>query len=366
MKIDFMNLSRQYNEHKEEFLDAIENVCESTAFSGGKFSEQFEKEWAEYVGVKYCVGVGSGTDAIFLVTKALGICEGDEVIVPADTFIASAWGAAYCNATPVFVDCDKDTWEIDVDAIETAITSNTKAIMAVHLYGQPCNLTKIVELAQKYGVCVIEDCAQAHGAKWNGRKVGTFGKAGCFSFYPGKNLGAFGEAGAITTNDRELYEKVLALRNHGAYERYYHDMIGYNMRLDGIQGAILSKKLMYLDGWNARRNEIAARYRDGIKNPRIKMQAIDDNAYSVFHLFEVEVDEKKQFLDYMAQNEISCGQHYPVPCHLQKAFGYLGYKEGDIPVAEEHAKKCISLPMFPELKDEEIDRVISVCNNWKV
>lgn len=364
MNIDFMNLSRQYSEHKGEFLEAIEKVCQETAFSGGKFSEQFEKEWAEYIGVKYCIGVGSGTDAIFLVTKALGISEGDEVVVPADTFIASAWGAAYCKATPVFVDCDKDTWEIDVDAIENAITTNTKAIMAVHLYGQPCNITKIVELAQKHGIYVIEDCAQAHGARWNGRKVGAFGLAGCFSFYPGKNIGAFGEGGAITTNDKNLYEKVLALRNHGAYERYYHDMVGYNMRLDGIQGAVLSVKLAYLDEWNYKRNAIAVRYKDEIKNPRIKMQKIDDKAYSVYHIFEVEVDDKKQFINYMEQNGINCGQHYPVPCHLQKAFVSLGYKEGDIPIAEEHAKKCVSLPMFPEMRDEEITKVVEVCNAW--
>lgn len=364
MKIDFMNLKRQYNKYKDEFLHAIEKVCEVTAFSGGKFSEKFEKEWAEYIGTKYCVGVGSGTDAIFLVTKALGIGKGDEVIVPADTFIASAWGAAYCDARPVFVDCDKDTWEIDVNAVEKAITSNTKAIMAVHLYGQPCNLTKIIELAQKHNIKVIEDCAQAHGAKWNGQKVGTFGIAGCFSFYPGKNLGAFGEGGAITTNDKDLYEKLLSLRSHGAYERYYHDMVGYNMRLDGIQGAVLSAKLVHLDEWNAKRNKIAEIYKNGIKNSKIKMQIIDKSSYSVYHLFEIEVDEKERFLEYMEQNDIHCGQHYPVPCHLQRAFDNLGYKEGDIPVAEEHAKKCVSLPMFPELTDEEIDKVISVCNAW--
>lgn len=365
MQIDFMNLSRQYNEHREEFLDAIERVCENTAFSGGKYAEKFEQEWAEYVGTKYCVGVGSGTDAIFLVTKALDIGKGDEVIVPADTFIASAWGAAYCEATPVFVDCDTDTWEIDIKSLEQAITKKTKAIMAVHLYGQPCNLTGVIELAQKHGIFVIEDCAQAHGARWNGQKVGTFGVAGCFSFYPGKNLGAFGEGGAITTNDGTLYEKLIALRSHGAYERYYHDMVGYNMRLDGIQGAVLSTKLVYLDEWNSMRNAIADRYKNEIINSKIKKQAIDDRAYSVYHLFEVEVDDKKKFLEYMEQNDIHCGQHYPVPCHLQKAFDTLGYKIGDIPVAEEHAKKCVSLPMFPEMTKKEIDRVIEVCNAWR-
>ena len=363
--IEFMDLSRQYDKYKNEFLHTIEAVCSETAFSGGKFVEYFEKEFAEYIGSEYCSCVNSGTSALFLAMKAIGIEENDEVIVPANTFIASAWGVAYVGAKPVFVDCTKDTWEIDASKIEASITKNTKAIIGVHLYGQPFDFDAVKDIAQKYQLPIVEDCAQAHGAEYKGKKVGQLGDIACFSFYPGKNLGGYGEGGAVTTNNKQYYDKINILKNHGASKRYYHDVIGYNMRMDGIQGAILSCKLKYLDEWNQRRREIAGKYKREIMNPKIILQDVPQSVLPVYHLFEIKVDDSKKFAEYMSNNGIICGRHYPVACHLQKAFAYLGYKKGSIPNAEELAEGCISLPMFPELTDEEAEKVINVCNSYQ-
>ncbi|MCM1106448.1 MAG: DegT/DnrJ/EryC1/StrS family aminotransferase [Blautia sp.] len=363
-KIPFMDLSRQYHTYKNEFLSAIEEVCNETSFSGGRFVEKFENEFANYLGVQFCACVNSGTSAIHLAMLALGIRETDEVIVPANTFIASAWGAAYIGAKPVFVDCRDDTWEIDTEKIEEKITSRTKAVVGVHLYGQPFDFDGVNAVAKKHGLYVIEDCAQAHGAEYKGKKCGTLGDVGCFSFYPGKNLGGFGEGGAVTTSQETIDRTVRILRSHGAEKKYCHEMLGYNMRMDGIQGAVLSVKLKYLEEWNRRRWEIAERYLKEIQNPRIRLQEHPDNTKSVFHLFEVEVDGRDDFLEYCETNGICCGQHYPIPCHLQQAFSYLDYRRGDCPNAEQLADKCISLPMFPELTDDEVSRVIDICNDF--
>lgn len=362
--IEFMDIKRQYNLHKAEFLEAIENVCEETAFSGGKYVEKFEKEFAQYIGTEYCSCVDSGTAALFLAVKALGISEGDEVIVPANTFIASAWGAVHAGATPVFVDCTSDTWEIDANKLEEKITKRTKAIIGVHLYGHPFDFDEVNRIAKKHGLYVIEDCAQAHGALYKGRKVGTLGDIACFSFYPGKNIGAFGEGGAITTNNAEYYNTVNLLKNHGSSVRYHHDVVGYNMRMDGIQGAVLSTKIKYLDEWNQKRREIAARYKEQIRNSKIIFQKVSESVVSAYHLFEIQVDDSEKFMKYMNNKGILCGRHYPIPCHLQKAFAHLGYTVGDMPNAEKLAMHCITLPLFPELTESEVSRVIAACNEY--
>ncbi len=360
-----MDLSRQYAQNKRAFMDAIEMVCDENAFSDGKYVKKFEEEFAKYIGVNYCSCVGSGTDALFLALKALGIKEGDEVIVPADTFIASAWGCAYIGAKPVFVEIDPDTWEIDYRKIEEKITDRTKAIIGVHLYGCPFDFDKVSEIAKAHGLYIIEDACQAHGSEYKGKKAGSLADMSCFSFYPGKNLGAFGEAGAVLCNKKDLYEKVEMLKNHGSEERYKHDIIGYNMRMDGIQGAILSEKLKHLDEWNRKRNAIADSYKEGIKNDRIKIQTINPEDQSNYHLFEIEVDDVDAFMSYMEDNSVLCARHYPISCHLQKAFEYLGYKPGDLPVSEYHADHCVSLPLFPEMTMEEADLVIDLINAYK-
>lgn len=362
--LNFMDLSRQVKNHKSEYMKAIENVVDDTAFSGGKYVKAFEKKFADYIGADYCSALNSGTSALFMAMKAIGINSGDEVIVPATTFIASAWGAFYCGAKPVFVECNEDNWEIDPYKIEEKITKNTKAIVAVHLYGMPFDFDAVKAVANKYSLPVIEDCAQAHGAKYKGKKVGTLGDLGCFSFYPGKNLGAFGEAGAVVTNNKLYYQKIEMMKNHGSDRRYYHDIEGYNLRMDGIQGAILSTKLQYLDTWNQKRREIATEYFSKIKNDKIKLQEVPAYAEPVFHLFEIEVDNVESFMKNTESKGIGCGRHYPLPCHLQQVFSCYGYKKGDLPISEYHADHCVSLPMFPEMTNEEIQKVIDICNEY--
>lgn len=361
-----IDLGRNYRNHKEEYLKAIEAVCEETAFSGGRFADKFDEEFAAYLGVRAAAGVDNGTSALQLAMLALGVGEGDEVIVPANTYIASAWGPTYTGATPVFVDCTKDTWEIDPDRIEEKITEKTKAIIGVHLYGQPFEFGKVKEIAQRHGLFIVEDCAQSHGAKYEGRMTGTLGDLGCFSFYPGKNLYAFGEGGSVTCDREDYFKHMERLKNQGCDVRYYHDEVGYNYRLEGIQGAVLSVSLKYLPGWTARRQEIGRRYLREITNPLITMQNHPENTEPVFHLFVVTVKDRDGFMNYMADADVECNMHYPVPCHLQKAYGRLGYQRGDCPNAEYLAEHCVTLPLFPEMREEEIARVIELCNGWTV
>lgn len=359
-----IDLTRDFNKHKEEYMQAIESVCNETAFSGGKYADAFDKEFAEFVGVPYASGVNNGTSALHAAMVALGIGEGDEVIVPANTYIATAWGVTYSGATPVFVDCTSDTWEIDPAKIEEKITKNTKAIIGVHLYGQPFEYNEVKRIADKYNLFVVEDCAQAHGAEYEGKKVGTLGEIGCFSFYPGKNLYAFGEGGSVTCKEKKYYDTVEVMKNQGCRVRYYHEMIGYNYRLEGMMGAVLSVSLKYLPGWTKRRREIGRRYEKEIKNPLVVHQAHPQNTNPVFHLYEVKVPNPEHFLEYMKSRDIECNRHYPVPCHLQKAYDFLGYKEGDCPNAEDLAKHCATLPLFPEMTDAEVDMVIKAVNEY--
>lgn len=357
-----IDLGRNYRNHKEEYLKAIEEVCEETAFSGGRFADRFDREFAEYIGVKAASGVNNGTSALQLAMLALGIGAGDEVIVPANTYIASAWGPTYTGATPVFVDCTADTWEIDPDKIEERINDNTKAILGVHLYGQPFEYNRVKEIADRYGLYVVEDCAQSHRARYEGRMTGGLGDLGCFSFYPGKNLYAFGEGGSVTSDHAEYIDYINILKNQGCKVRYYHDAVGYNMRMEGIQGAVLSVSLKYLEEWTRRRQEIGWRYIREITNPLLQMQAHPANTEPVFHLFVITVPEAERFIAYMEGKGIECNRHYPVPCHLQKAYAHLGYQRGDCPNAEYLAEHCVTLPLFPEMTDAEVGMVIRECN----
>jgi dTDP-4-amino-4,6-dideoxygalactose transaminase len=363
-KINCLDLRQQHQQIKKEIFDLFEKVYDNTAFSGGKFVEEFEKGFASFCGTKYAVGVNNGTSALHLAMLALGIGAGDEVIVPANTFIATAWGVSYTGATPVFVDCTSDTWEIDGSKIEERITKRTKAIVGVHLYGQPFDIDNIKEICTKYDLFLVEDAAQAQGAKCKDVVVGGFGEMGCFSFYPGKNLGACGEAGALTTNNKRYYDHLVSLRNHGSTVRYYHDEIGFNMRMGGLESASLIVKLKYLAEWNNRRRQIAETYQKRITNPRITMQAQPSWSNSIYHLFVVTADDRDRLSKYLNDHGIFPGLHYPVPCHLQKAYRHLGYKKGDYPNAEYLAEHCLSLPMYAELTDEEVKYVIDVLNSY--
>jgi dTDP-4-amino-4,6-dideoxygalactose transaminase len=363
-QIHCLDLKRQHQSIKAEIFEAFEKVYENTAFSGGPFVEKFEKEFATFCDTKYAIGVNNGTSALHLAMLALGIGQGDEVIVPANTFIATAWGVSHAGATPVFVDCTVDNWQIDPSKIEAKITKNTKAIIGVHLYGQPFDIDAVKAIADKHNLFLVEDAAQAQGAHYKNKTVGGFGEMACFSFYPGKNLGACGEAGGITTNNEAYATHLKSLRNHGCVVRYYHDEIGYNMRMGGLEGASLSVKLKYLADWNDKRRDIAKQYQSQIKNTKVTMQAQPAWANGIYHLFVVTVDDKDGFVKHLEQNDIIPAFHYPVPCHLQKAYAHLGHKNGDFPNSEYLASHCVSLPMFAELTNEEVTKVIDVINAY--
>jgi dTDP-4-amino-4,6-dideoxygalactose transaminase len=360
-----IDLTRDFAKHRQEYLDAITRCCEETAFSGGPYADRFDKECAQYLGVAAASGVNNGTSALHLAMLCLGIGEGDEVIVPANTYIATAWGVTYSGATPVFVDCTADTWEIDPAKIEEKITDRTKAIIGVHLYGQPFDFGAVKEIADRHGLYVVEDCAQAAAAEYEGVRVGGLGDIGCFSFYPGKNLYSFGEGGSVTSNDPAYIDKVNVYKNQGCRIRYYHEVVGYNMRLEGIQGAVMSVSLKYLDEWTKRRIEIGTRYDREITNPLFRLQKHPANTKHVYHMYEVQVPDPEHFLAYMKEKDIECNRHYPVPCHLQEAYKDLGYQKGDCPNAEELAAHCATLPLFPEMTDEEVSMVIDAVNSYR-
>ena len=363
-KIPCLDLNLQHQLIKAEIFEAFEKVYDKTAFSGGSFVEEFENQFSTFCQTKCTIGVSNGTTALHLAMLALGIGVGDEVIIPANTFIATAWGVSHAGATPVFVDCTADTWEIDASKIEGKISAKTKAVIGVHLYGQPFDIDAIKTICEKHNLFLVEDAAQAQGARYKGLPVGGFGEMACFSFYPGKNLGACGEAGGITTNNEAYYNHIKSLRNHGMTVRYFHDEIGYNYRMGGLEGASLQVKLKYLEGWNNRRRAIAKRYQSEIKNDKIKMQEQPDFADSVFHLFVVTTENKEEFCQYLSDNNIIPAFHYPVPCHLQKAYTHLGYKVGDFPNSEYLAANCISLPMYAELTEEQLRHIIETINKY--
>lgn len=364
MKVPFVSFRPMENELHEEFTNVFERVLNNSWYIEGKEDEAFENAFAAFCGTKYCVGVGNGLDALTLILKGLGIGEGDEVILPANTYIATAFAVTQAGARPVLVDADIRTFNLDSAMIEAALTPRTKAIMPVHLYGQSCDMDPIMAIAEKYDLKVVEDCAQAHGATYKGRKVGTFGNAAGFSFYPGKNLGAFGDAGAIVTNDEDLAVKVRALRNYGSDYKYHHIYQGCNSRLDELQAAILAVKLPRLERMNEERRRIAQMYSDGIKNPKIKLPYVREYCVPVWHIYGVRCDERDALEEYLCQKEIGTNKHYPIPIHLQECYKNLGIPRGALPVAEEISQTELSLPMFYGMKDDEIQYVIDALNSF--
>ncbi|RPI03740.1 MAG: DegT/DnrJ/EryC1/StrS family aminotransferase [Calditrichaeota bacterium] len=355
MKVNFLDLKAQYYSIKNEIDDAIHQVLERTAFAAGPFVKSFEEHFAERHQSKYCIGVNSGTAALHAALMALDIKAGDQVIVPANTFFATPESVSLTGATPVFVDCDPDYYNMDVDKIEAAITPKTKAVIAVHLYGQPARIDAIKRITDQHKLFLIEDCAQAHLSTLNGKFVGTFGIMGCWSFYPGKNLGAYGEGGAVTTDDAELYKKIMMIRDHGMPEKYHHEIIGHNYRLEGIQGAVLDVKLKHLDQWTAMRRHCAELYRKYLKKvPQITLPKEMPDAKHVYHLFVIRTPRRDELQAFLNANQIYTGIHYPIPCHLQNAYKTLGYKKGDFPVTDGYAEQLLSLPMSEQLKEEEI------------
>ena len=362
--IDFLDLKKQHQTLKTELFEAFEKVYEDNAFSGGKYVEEFERAYSEYLECRETVAVSNGTTALHIAMIALGIGPGDEVILPANTFIATAWGISYVGAKPVFVDCDPQTWEIDPLKIEAAITSKTKAVVGVHLYGQPFDIDAVKKICNQNGLLMLEDAAQAQGAKYKGKMVGSFGEMACYSFYPAKNLGACGEGGAITTNSEKYAARLRTLRNHGSTQRYHHDELGFNYRMGGFEGASLRVKLKYLDQWNKRRREIAQRYQTEITNNKVTPQFQPEWAESVYHLFVAIAEDRDSFVNHLQKMGVNVGYHYPVPCHLQKAYAYLGHKKGDFPNSEYLAEHCVSLPMYPDLHYDDVQRVIDAVNAY--
>ena len=364
MTVPFVSFLPMEKELDKELREAFERVYKRSWYIKGAEDEAFERAFAEYCGVKYCIGTGNGLDALMLLLKALGIGAGDEVIVPSNTYIATALAVTYTGAVPVFVEPDIRTFNIDPARIEAKITEKTKAIMPVHLYGQACDMDPIMELTRRYKLFVIEDCAQAHGATYKGRRVGTFGDAAGFSFYPGKNLGALGDAGACVTNNAELAEKVRALGNYGSDYKYHHIYKGYNTRLDELQAAFLSSKLPHLDRMNAERRRIAGRYLAEIKNPKVVLPYVAEDMVPVWHIFGVRCKDRDSLAEWLADKGIGTNKHYPIPMHLQECYKDLGIAKGELPIAEEISATELSLPMYYGMTEKEISYVIKAINSF--
>ncbi len=395
MNVPFLDLKAQYSSIKDEIHSAIGQVLDATAFAGGPFVAQFEKEFASFCGCGQAIGVGSGTEALWLCLLAAGIGPGDEVITVPDSFIATAEAITFCGATPAFVDVDERTYNMDPTKLDAYLakrfgrgpsTRNTepatrnvsvpnpmvggvkpeawnlkpgssrpRAVIPVHLFGQPADMDPIMEIAKKYGLLVIEDACQAHGAEYKGKKAGSIGAAGCFSFYPGKNLGAYGEAGAVVTNDSEMAGKIRMIRDHGQSKKYYHGLVGWNNRMDGIQGAVLNAKLKHLPAWNEARRRNARLYNQllsGVEGVILPQEA--EYAKHIYHIYAVRVPKRDRLMSALGEKGVSCGIHYPIPIHLQEAYRSMGWKKGDFPVAEKCANEFLSLPMYPELTAEQI------------
>jgi dTDP-4-amino-4,6-dideoxygalactose transaminase len=356
--VPLLDLRAQCTPIRQDLVSALLRVLDSTAFAGGPFVADFEKEFASYCGCEFAVGVSSGTAALWQALLGLDIGPGDEVITTPNTFIATAEAISLCGATPVFIDVNPDTCTMDPSLLEPAITPQTRAVIPVHLYGQPADMDPILAVARRHGLYVIEDACQAHGAEYKGRRAGSMGDAGCFSFYPGKNLGAYGEAGAVVTNKADLAQGIRIRRDHGQTEKYKHALIGWNDRMDGFQGAVLSVKLRHLDKWNDARRRHARLYNrllNGVAQVALPREA--PYARHVYHIYAIRVPHRDELMAALREKDIWCGIHYPIPIHLQKAYESLGYGTGSFPAAERWAQESLSLPMFPELTIEQIESV---------
>lgn len=364
MKIPFVSFEPMHKEIGNEILSKFKEVYEKNWFIQGKEVKKFEEEFALFCGANYCVGCGNGLDALYLILRGYDIGFCDEVIVQSNTYIATALAVSYVGANLIFVEPDLLTYNINPDLIEKAITNKTKAIIAVHLYGQPADMDKIKDIAEKYNLKVIEDSAQSHGALYKGKKVGSLADASGFSFYPGKNLGALGDAGAIVTNNKELADKVRALGNYGSDKKYHHIYKGTNSRLDELQAGFLSVKLKYLDKWNNDRKRIAKMYLDGIKNCKIILPFVPNYTEPIWHVFIIRTEKRDELQSYLNSKGIGTLIHYPIPMHLQPAYKELGLKKGDFPIAEKISNEVLSIPMWYGMKDDEIEYVIDKINEW--
>lgn len=357
MTIPLVDLKAQYRSIQSEIDSAIQRVVENASFIMGEEVRAFEEEWARFCGVKYAVGTSSGTSALHLAFLTCGLGPGDEVITTPHTFIGTTTMLAKVGARPAFVDVDPATCNIDPARIEAAITPKTKAILPVHLYGQPAEMDSIMEIASRHNLIVIEDAAQAHGAEYKGRRAGSFGRAAIFSFYPAKNLGAYGDAGMLVTDDPEIAERARLLLNHGRHEKYEHLLEGYNYRLDALQAAILRAKLPHLEEWNEARRRHVALYRELLAGTGLAFCHEPEHVRGVYHLFVVRIPQREALRQHLKEKGIATGIHYPIPLHLQPAYRYLGYREGDFPIAEECARQVLSLPLFPEMRLEQVEHV---------
>lgn len=363
-KVPFMSFLPMEQELKSELQQAFHRVLKRSWYIDGEEDKQLEQKFSGYCGVKYCVGVGNGLDALTLSLKALGIGRGDEVIVPSNTYIATAFAVTSVGGKPVFAEPDIRTFNIKPELIEEKITEKTKAIIPVHLYGQPCDMDPILRIAREHGLYIVEDCAQAHGAEYKRKKIGSFGDIAGFSFYPGKNLGALGDAGAVVTDNKELEEKVRAYGNYGSDYKYHHIYQGCNSRLDEMQAAFLAVKLQHLDKMNEERRRIARRYGDGIKNTDIILPYVIEGAEPVWHIYGIRCRKRDELEAYLLGNGIGTNKHYPIPMHLQNCYRDLGYKKGELPVAEEISATELSLPMYYGMSEEQIDYVIDKVNEF--
>ena len=365
MNIPFLDLKAQYKNISTEILQKLKDVINKTAFVSGPYVEEFEKSFAEFCETKYCVALNSGTSALHVALLAHGVKPGDEIITAPNSFIATSWAISYCGAKPVFVDVDPNTFLIDHNLIESKITSKTKVILPVHLYGQHLEIDLINKIAQKYNLIVIEDAAQAHASKYRGKSIGSYGNSTCFSFYPGKNLGAYGEGGAVVSSDSKIIDHIKMLRDHGQKDKYKHNILGYNYRMDGFQGAVLNTKLKYLQDWTNKRNYIARKYTAGFINIKnLQVPCIKEHSTSAFHLYVIHTKKRDQLAEYLRKYNIATGMHYPIPIHLQEAYLYLGHKKGDFINSEKNANECLSLPIYPEMSDSQIHRVIEIVTNF--
>ena len=362
--VPYLDLLAQMKPLRKEIDSAIAKTLDNCSFCLGPDVAQFEKDFARFCEAEHCVGLNTGTSALHIAMLLLGVGPGDEVITTPFTFVATSWAISYVGAKPVFVDIDDATFNLNPSLVERAITPRTKAVLPVHLYGHPCDLEPLLAICRKHNLPLIEDAAQAHAAKYRGKTIGTFGVMSCFSFYPGKNLGAYGEGGALVTNNAAHAARARALRDHGSAQRYYHDEVGFNYRLEGIQGAVLGVKLKHLAKWTSERRRVAHRYHELLAGTPLKLPREADYAESAWHLYAVRHPRRADLKKHLEANEIGCGLHYPLPVHLQKAYAQLGHKPGDFPVAEKAAGECLSLPIYPEMTDAQIQRVADVVKDF--
>jgi dTDP-4-amino-4,6-dideoxygalactose transaminase len=362
--VPYLDLPAQLRGIRKEIDTAIARTIDQCSFCLGPDVAQFEKDFARFCNARHCVGFNSGTSALHVALLLLNIGAGDEVITTPFTFVATSWAISYVGAKPVYVDVEDATFNLDPALVERAITPRTKAILPVHLYGHPAHLDPLLALARKHNLPLVEDAAQAHGATYSGKGIGTFGAMSCFSFYPGKNLGACGEGGALVTNDGAFAARARSLREHGSTRRYYHDEVGYNYRMEGLQGAILGVKLKHLEGWTKERRRVAHRYHELLADTPLQLPHEASYAQSAWHLYVVRHPRRDELKKQLEANHVGCALHYPLPLHLQKCYAGLGYNEGDFPVAEKAARQCLSLPIFPEMTEAQIQRVAEVIKDF--